>query len=95
MLRDMYSRGVLPFERRNHNASLHKIVRRIDDEVKYFMDKLEPNDRERFQKLSDLYSELAIAEEGDIFAYGFSLATLLLTDVMEESKIVAIKPSKG
>ena len=95
MLREMYSRGVLPFERRNHNASLHNIVRRIDGEVKYFMDKLEPDDRERFQKLSDLYSELSIAEEGDIFAYGFSLATLLLTDVMEESKIVAIKPSEG
>ena len=89
MLRNIYNGKIIPWERHNRcSAEQLEIVKKIADEEKYFTQKMAPDDCERFNELSDLYSELSISEEGDIFAYGFSIGLLLMVDVMNEAKAI-------
>ena len=89
MLREMYNGKIIPYERRNRLAAEQlEIVHKIDAEEKYFVEKLSPDDCERFKALSNLYSMLSTSDESEIFAYGFSVGMLLMVDVMNEAKIV-------
>lgn len=47
------------------------------------------DDCERFQKLSNLYSQLSSDGEENLFSYGFTLGLLLALDVMEEAKLLS------
>ena len=53
-------------------------------EREYFLQMLPEIDRERFQKLNDLYSSSAVHYGGKYFAYGFSLGATILIDVYGE-----------
>ena len=87
MLREIYSGKVIPWERRNRSSKEQlEIVRKIEDEERYFIQKMSLDDCERFQKLSNLYSELATSEEGEIFSYGFAMGALLMKDMLEEAE---------
>ena len=87
MLREMYDGKIIPWERHSRcSAEQLKIVHKIQAAEKYFSEKLTQDDYERFMALSNLYSELSISDESDIFAYGFSAGLLLMADVMDEAK---------
>ena len=63
MLREMYFGKVIPWERRNRKNEEHlEIVRKIEDEERYFVQKMSLDDCERFQKLSNLYSQKKTAD---------------------------------
>jgi len=70
----MYFGKVIPWERKNRKcAEQAEVVKKIEDEERYFIQKMSLDDCERFQKLSNLYSQLAMSEEGEIFSYGFTM----------------------
>jgi len=55
MLRETYFGKVIPWERKNRKcAEQSEIVKKIEDEERYFVQKLSLDDCERFQKLSSL-----------------------------------------
>ena len=92
MLREIYSGKVIPWERRNRKSKEHlEIVRTIEDEERYFVSKMSLDDCDRFQKLTNLYTELMASEEGEIFSYGFTMGALLMMDVMEEADAMKIE----
>lgn len=78
--------SIIPWERREpRNEKMLEIVRKIEDEEKYFMGKMSLDDCERFQALSRLYSDLSSIGDENTFSYGFSLGTLLMLDVIDEA----------
>ena len=65
MLREMYFGKVIPWERKNRKCvEQAELVKKIEDEERYFVQKMSLDDCERFQKLSNMYSQLAMSEEG-------------------------------
>lgn len=87
MLKDLYYGRVIPWERRNiHSEEQRVITRKIEAEEGYFADKLPPDDRERFQALSELYSELAEVSEAELFSYSVSFGALLMADILDAAK---------
>ena len=52
------------------------------------MENMPPDDCQRFQTFSNLQSELLSTEEDNIFAYGFALGMVMMTDVMKEAETI-------
>ena len=52
--------------------------RKIEDEKRYFMQKMSLDDCQRFQALEDLYLHSSDFEQADAFSYGFKLAIMLM-----------------
>jgi len=89
MLKKFYNGKVIPWERHNRcTDEQRKILDKIVAEENYITTKLSPEDCERFKGLTELYTELSTSDEGDIFAYGFSIGLLLMVDVMNEAKAI-------
>lgn len=87
VLHGLYRGTLIPWERREpKNDALLEIIRKIEEEERYFAGKMPPNDCSRFQALSKLYTDLSAIEEENAFSYGFSFGLLLTLDVMEEAK---------
>jgi len=85
ILHGLYNGKIIPWERRSpHNEKQLEIVRKIEDEERYFTEKMTLDDCQRFQALSLLQSELLASEEDHVFSYGFALGLLLMFDVMGE-----------
>jgi predicted nucleic acid-binding protein len=92
MLREIYFGKVIPWERKNRKcAEQAEIVKKIEDEERYFVQKMSLDDCKRFQKLSNLYSQLAMSEEGEIFSYGFTMGAMLMMDMMDEAEFMKIE----
>ena len=84
MLREIYYGKVIPCERKNRVIEEQKeILKKIADEEKYFTSKMSPEDYERFQELSDLYSKLSESEEVEAFTYGIMMGTLMMKEIMD------------
>jgi len=93
-MRGLYNGKIIPWERKQpRNDELLEVVRKIEDEERYFVGKMSLDDCQRFQALSKLYSELNSIEDENAFAYGFTLGMLLMMDVTEEA--TACSPSCG
>lgn len=89
ILRDLHNGNVIPWERRNpRNEEQLEIVRKIESEERYFMEKMSLDDCKRFQDLSNLHSLLSNMDEDDFFSYSFSLGALLIMDVMKEAETI-------
>lgn len=87
VLRGLYNGKIIPWERREpRNETLLEIIRKIEDEERYFIQKMSLDDCQRFQALTKLYSELNGIEEENVFSYGFTLGLLLMMDVMKEAE---------
>ncbi len=87
ILRSLYKGDIIPWERRNPNSEKHReILRKIEDEERYFMAKMSLDDCERFQVLSSLHMQFFTAEEDNLFSYAFMLGMLLTMDVMKEAE---------
>lgn len=89
ILRGLYNGDIIPWERRNPDSEKHReILRKLEDEERYFMAKMSLDDCQRFQELSHLHMELSTAEEDNLFSYAFSLGMLLAMDVMKEAEVI-------
>ncbi len=85
ILRGLYSGDIIPWERRNpQSKQQHELLRRIEDEERYFMAKMSLEDCQRFQELSCLHMELSTAGEDNLFSYAFSLGMLLTMEVTRD-----------
>jgi len=86
-LKNLYYGNFRPFERKVNrtveNNALHKV---IHEEEHYFAQKMSTDDVKRFEQLKNLYTEANAYEEEDAFAYGFSLATLLMSAVFTNTR---------
>lgn len=89
ILRGLFNGNIIPWERKDpHNERQHKIIRMLEEEERYFMEKMSLDDCQRFQALSQLHSELLSQEEENIFSYGFTLGMLMMLDVMDEARLI-------
>ena len=89
ILRGLYNGKIIPWERRQpENKAVSDIVRKIEKEERYFIEKMSLDDCQRFQALSDLHLALTSSDEDGIFSYGFTLGMLLMMDVMEEAETI-------
>jgi len=85
----LYNGDIIPWERRNPDSGKQReILRKLEDEERYFMAKMSLDDCQRFQELSHLHMELSTAEEDNLFSYAFSLGMLLAMDVMKEAEVI-------
>jgi len=90
ILHGLYNGKIIPWERKEpRNEALLEIVRKIEDEERYFVQKMSLDDCQRFQALSKLYSELSSIGEENVFSYGFTLGLLLMADVMKEAETLS------
>ena len=89
MLRKMYEGKIVPWERHNRSSAKQlEIVRKIASEEEYFEDTLTPDDFKRLQALFNMFSEVSVLNEYDIFSYGFSVGLLLMQDIVDVVKTV-------
>lgn len=89
ILRSLFNGKIIPWERRErHSEELLETVRKIEEEERYFTQKLSSEDCERFQKLARLRSDLESIEGQNDFSYGFTLGLLLALDVMKEADLL-------
>ncbi len=87
VLRELYAGNITPGERRSpHSKEYLEVVYTIKDEERYFIEKMSLDDCQRFQRLSDLYSELISNDGENIFSSGFALGMMLMLDVMNEAE---------
>ena len=84
---DLYHGHYNAWERRpNRTAEYTAVNNKIEDEKRYFIQKMSLDDCQRFEKLENLYTESSHYEQIDAFSYGFKLATILMCSVfIEES----------
>ncbi|MCL2851883.1 MAG: hypothetical protein FWE20_02440 [Defluviitaleaceae bacterium] len=82
ILRSLFNGEFSAWERRPIRTEENKTVhRKIEDENRYFIQKMSIDDGERFQKLENLYTYSNEFEQEDAFAYGFRLAAMLMCAV--------------
>lgn len=90
ILHDLFNGKIIPWERRNpYSEKQLEIIRKIDAEERYFMEKMSFDDCQRFQVLSHMQTDLLTSEEENIFSYGFSLGLLLMVDVMDKERLIS------
>lgn len=89
VLRGLYNGKVIPWERKEpHSKERLEVIRKIEDEERYFIQKMSLDDCQRFQALSNLHDQMIATEEENIFSYGFTLGVLLMLDVMKETETI-------
>lgn len=89
VLRGLYNGHIIPWERRcPPDDRQREILRKLEEEERYFMAKMSPNDCERFEALSRLNGELSMIGEEQLFSYAFTLGLLLAMDVVKEAEML-------
>jgi len=92
ILHGLFNGDIIPWERKEpRSEELLETVRKIEDEERYFMEKMSLDDCQRFQAYANLHSQLSSAGEENLFSYGFTLGLLLALDVMEEAKLLSVE----
>jgi len=82
ILHNLYNGEFKAWERRPvRTAESIAISRKIENEQRYFMQKMSLDDCKRFQELEDLYHSSSHFEQMDAFSYGFKLGTILMCAV--------------
>lgn len=82
ILADLYHGRITPWERPPiHNEEEWAVGRRIEEETRYFVQKMSPEDCQRFQALEDLYTESSGIAQVNAFSHGFKLGVELMTEV--------------
>jgi len=83
----LFSGRIVPWERRvPMTTESRKIADKIENEKRYFMEKMSLDDYQRLETLEDLYAEAAFEEETDTYSHGFTLGALLMQEVMEKKQ---------
>ncbi|MEN0649579.1 DUF6809 family protein [Caldifermentibacillus hisashii] len=87
VMHSLYSGAIIPWERSEPDSEKrHEILQKLEDEERYFMEKMSLDDCQRFQALSSLHMELSTIGEENLFSYAFTLGMVLAMDVMKEAK---------
>lgn len=89
ILRGLYNGHIIPWERRSPpDDRQREILRKLEEEERYFLAKMSLDDCDRFEALSRLHAELSIIGEEQLFSYAFTLGLLLAMDVIKETETV-------
>lgn len=89
VLRGLYNGDIIPWERRTPQSEQQRaLLLKIEEEERYFMAKILPEDYPRFQELSQLHMDLSAAGEDDLFSYAFTLGMLLVMDAGKEAALI-------
>lgn len=84
MMKALFEGGVIPWERHStHTPERKALEAKIEDEKRYFIEKMSIDDCQRFQKLEDLLSKAAGDEDVETYSHGFTLGALLMLEVMQ------------
>lgn len=87
IMHSLYSGAVIPWERNEPDSERRReILQKLEDEERYFMEKMPQDDCQRFQALSSLHMEFSAIGEENLFCYAFTLGMLLAMDVMKEAE---------
>jgi len=79
ILHDLYNGRFSAWERRPIRTEETKTLnRKIEDEKRYFMQKMSLDDCQRFEALEAMYCQASDFEQADAFAYGFTIAIKLM-----------------
>lgn len=79
----LFDGRIIPWERRSvMSEERREIEKKIEDEKRYFIQKMSLDDCKRFEELQGLFSDAAFDEEVDIYSHGFTLGALLMLEVM-------------
>ena len=84
-IRDLFFGRVSGWERKRvRTAENQSLNRKIEDEKRYFVEKMSLDDCQRFQNLENLYMQAHEDDEIDAFSYGFRLGVMLMISVFME-----------
>jgi hypothetical protein len=88
ILNDLYHGRYNAWEHRpSRTDETRAINQKIEDEKRYFSQKMSLDDFQRLQALENLYTEANNFEQVNAFTYGFKLGTMLMCDVfMDENE---------
>jgi len=85
VLHDLYHGHFIPWERKVVRTEESKAIdKKIEDEKRYFMQKMSLDDCQRFEALDALYLQSSSFQQADSFSYSFKLATSLMCAVLTE-----------
>ena len=83
----LFDGRIIPWERHNPKSKEQlEILNQLEDEERYFIQKMSLDDCNRFQKLSNLHGELAYSDDVDTYSHGFTLGALLMMEVMAKKE---------
>lgn len=75
--------GIAAFSRRATPSAEHvRINQKIEDEQRYFISKMSLDDCQRFEALSNMYTQANSFEERDSFAYGLRFGTMPMCEIL-------------
>lgn len=87
ILTDLYYGRISPWERHPIcSTERREIDRKIEDEKRYFIQKMPLDDCQRFQELENLYTQSSDTEQVDAFSCGFKLGAELMITIFAESR---------
>ena len=82
ILTDLYYGRIAPWERRpTRNPEKRGLDRQIEDEKRYFTQKMSLDDCQRFEALENLYTQAGELDQVDAFSFGFRLGAALMQSV--------------
>jgi len=85
MIEALYDGTITIGEQRYTSSPKRKaLAEKMENERRYFMEKMSLDDCQRFQALDGLHAEAAFEDEVRVYSYGFALGALLMIDVMEQ-----------
>lgn len=88
ILEDLYYGRISPWERpRIKSAERSELSRKIENEKRYFIQKMSLDDCQRFEELESLYSQSGGFEDVDAFSHGFKLGALLTCAVFDGKSV--------
>ena len=91
MLRELYNGKVIPWERKSRICEKQsRLLKKIEEEENYFLNKLSPDDAERFKAFQKLNADFTSFEDGETFSYGLTMGALLMLDIYDEAKFMEV-----
>jgi hypothetical protein len=86
ILQQLFDGEIYPSENINpSNPKYNEAKKLLAEEIDDFFKTLSGADRERFQKINDLYYEMASIYNYECFAHGFRLAVKLMVESMNDT----------
>lgn len=87
ILHDLYIGKVTPWERRiSDNPKYKEIIKKLDEEEHYLMDKLSTKDVQHLQDFKKLSYQAMAIDEVEIFKAGYKLGALMIMEVLEDRR---------
>lgn len=87
ILHDLYAGKVTPWERRiSDNPKYKEIIKKLDEEEHYLMDKLPAKDVQHLQNFKKLSYQAMAIDEVEIFRSGYKLGALMMMEVLEDRR---------